>query len=200
MGVTSRIVFTSSPAAANARIADSRPDPGPLTRTSTIRIPWSLAMLAAFIAACCAAKGVPLREPRKPSEPELFHETTLPSWSEMVTMVLLNEACTCTTPWGTCLRSFFLNAFFLPFFSGVAAPVAAFAIILNPYRAAEPARGKFMPRAEDYVFAAAFFLLATVPLRGPLRVRALVWVRWPRTGRLRRWRLPRYDPISISRL
>ena len=29
-------------------------------------------MLAAFEAACCAAKGVPLREPRKPSEPELF--------------------------------------------------------------------------------------------------------------------------------
>src|SRR6185437_12228861 len=38
----------------------------------------------------------------------------------------------------------------------------------------------------DYVFAAAFFLFATVPLRGPLRVRALVWVRCPRTGRLRR--------------
>ena len=29
-------------------------------------------------------------------------------------------------------------------------------------------------------YAVAFFLLATVPLRGPLRVRALVWVRWPR--------------------
>ena len=28
-------------------------------------------------------------------------------------------------------------------------------------------------------------------LRGPLRVRALVEVRWPRTGRLRRWRMPR---------
>ena len=27
-------------------------------------------------------------------------------------------------------------------------------------------------------------------LRGPLRVRALVWVRWPRTGRPRRWRTP----------
>src|SRR5690348_10262501 len=52
----------------------------------------------------------------------------------------------------------------------------------------------------DYVFAAAFFLFATVPLRGPLRVRALVCVRCPRTGRLRRWRCPRYEPISISRL
>ena len=34
--------------------------------------------------------------------------------------------------------------------------------------------------AIDY-FLTAFFLLATVRF-GPLRVRALVWVRWPRTG------------------
>src|SRR3984885_6040982 len=82
-------------------------------------------MLAALAAACCAAKGVPLREPRKPSEPELFHDTVLPVGSEMVTMVLLKEACTCTSPWGMCLRSFFLKVFFLPFFSGAAAPPAA---------------------------------------------------------------------------
>src|SRR5690348_15685034 len=31
----------------------------------------------------------------------------------------------CTTPNETCLRSFFLNVFFLPFFSGAAAPPAA---------------------------------------------------------------------------
>src|SRR6185437_4916640 len=92
IGVTSRIIRTSIPAAARARIADSRPEPGPLTRTSTARRPWSRAWLAAFIAACCAANGVPFREPRKPSEPELFHDTTLPSLSVMVMMVLLNEA------------------------------------------------------------------------------------------------------------
>src|SRR6267143_290811 len=89
-------------------------------------------MLAAFDAACCAANGVPLRDPRKPSEPELFHASTFPLMSEMVTMVLLKEACTCTSPCGTCLRSFFLNVFFLPFFSGAAAapPAAvAFAIV-----------------------------------------------------------------------
>src|SRR6266404_8294973 len=45
-----------------------------------------------------------------------------------------------------------------------------------------------------------FFLLAIAPLRGPLRVRALVLVRWPRTGRPRRCRSPRKQPISISRL
>src|SRR5215471_13950243 len=41
-----------------------------------------------------------------------------------------------------------------------------------------------------YFLATAFFLPATVRL-GPRRVRALVRVRWPRTGRLRRWRMPR---------
>src|SRR4029077_3993923 len=51
-----------------------------------------------------------------------------------------------------------------------------------------------------YVLAAAFFLFATVPLRGPFLVRALVCVRCPRTGRLRRWRKPRYEPISMRRL
>src|SRR4249919_1103125 len=35
---------------------------------------------------------------------------------------------------------------------------------------------------------------------GPRRWRAFVLVRWPRTGRLRRWRRPRYDPISVRRL
>src|SRR5277367_1135442 len=38
-----------------------------------------------------------------------------------------------------------------------------------------------------------FFLPVIVPLRGPLRVRALVCDRCPRVGRLRRWRRPRYD-------
>ena len=64
-----------------------------------------------------------------------------------------------------CLRSFFLNFLVLPFLSPAAEPAAL---------------------AIAYVLPAAFFLFATVPLRGPLRVRALVWVRWPRTGRLRR--------------
>src|SRR5499425_1660468 len=88
-------------------------------------------MLAAFIAACWAAKGVPLRDPRKPSDPELFQESTLPAWSEMVTMVLLKDAWICTTPNETCLRSFFLNVFFLPFFSGAAAPAAAAGLAIS---------------------------------------------------------------------
>ena len=39
MGVTSLMLRTSNPAVASARMADSRPAPGPFTRTSTLRIP-----------------------------------------------------------------------------------------------------------------------------------------------------------------
>src|SRR5665213_902827 len=164
IGVTSRMLRTSIPAAASARIADSRPEPGPETRTSTARTPWSRAALAALTAACCAANGVPLREPRKPSEPEDFHDSVLPCWSVMVTMVLLNVAWIKTSPNGTFLRSRFLNFLFLPTF---AAPAVLFWVFAMAY-------------------LVTFFLPATVPLRGPLRVRALVWVRWPRTGSERR--------------
>ena len=47
-------------------------------------------------------------------------------------------------------------------------------------------------------FLPTFFLPATVRF-GPFRVRALVLVRWPRTGRPRRWRMPSYEPISTLR-
>jgi hypothetical protein len=43
-------------------------------------------------------------------------------------------------------------------------------------------------------------MIFTAALRGPFRVRALVRVRWPRTGSPRRWRLPRQVPRSIRRL
>src|SRR5262249_18818631 len=79
IGVVSLIPRTSRPAVARARIADSRPEPGPLTRTSTVRRPTSLALPAAVIDACCAANGVPFRDPRKPSDPALDQEITFPS-------------------------------------------------------------------------------------------------------------------------
>src|SRR6201992_3186887 len=116
IGVTSRIERTSIPAAARARMGLSRPEPGPAPRTSTDRRPWSRAAFAALIAACCAANGVPLREPRKPSEPELFQLMVLPCWSVMVTMVLLNDAWMNTRPYGTFFRSRFLNFLPLPDF------------------------------------------------------------------------------------
>src|ERR1019366_2008697 len=44
IGRVSLMDRTSIPAEASARTADSRPDPGPLTRTSTVRTPLSRAM------------------------------------------------------------------------------------------------------------------------------------------------------------
>src|ERR1039458_4714894 len=94
----------------------------------------------------------------------------------MVTMVLLNVAWICTMPEWTTRFSFFLKLFFLAPFAAALAPFAggdAFAAFAIGFL---------------YVLEADFFLLATVPRRGPLRVRALVWVRWPRTGSPRRCR------------
>src|SRR5690349_10955059 len=52
IGVTSLMDFTSIPAVERARTADSRPLPGPLTRTSTERRPDSFALFAAVKEAC----------------------------------------------------------------------------------------------------------------------------------------------------
>src|SRR2546423_6494840 len=129
------------------------------------------------MAACCAAKGVPLRDPRKPREPELFQESTRPSRSQMVTRVLLNDAWMCTTAWGTCLRSFFLNCFFLPFFSGAAGAPAAgggfvsvnHKYVLNPPRlastTAEAARAP--PNTHIHVLGRLSFFLTTLHLTPP---------------------------------
>ena len=54
-GVTSRIDVMVKPAACSARNADSRPEPGPATSTSRVRMPCSCAFLAASSAATCAA-------------------------------------------------------------------------------------------------------------------------------------------------
>src|SRR5436190_2427789 len=94
IGVLSLIARTSRPDVASARIADSRPDPGPLTLTSTTLSPTSFALEAAVMDACCAANGVPLRDPRNPREPALDQEIVLPSGSEMVMIVLLKVAWT----------------------------------------------------------------------------------------------------------
>ena len=67
-GVTSFIIVTSRPAACNALIAASLPDPGPFTNTSTDFSPYSLiAFFAASSAACWAANGVYFLDPLKPN-------------------------------------------------------------------------------------------------------------------------------------
>src|SRR5262245_33865668 len=77
-GVTSWMPWISSPAAWRDRIAVSRPEPGPLTKTSTLRTPCSCARRAACSAASCAANGVDFREPLKPTLPEDAHAIVFP--------------------------------------------------------------------------------------------------------------------------
>ena len=57
-----------------------------------------MARRAACSAAIWAAKGVDLREPLKPTLPADAHERTLPSWSVIVTIVLLKVLLMCATP------------------------------------------------------------------------------------------------------
>ena len=90
MGVTSRIAATRTPEACSARMAASRPEPGPFTKTSTSRMPCSVALWAAPSAASWAAYGVLLREPVKPAVPPLPQAITLPFGSVRVITVLLN--------------------------------------------------------------------------------------------------------------
>src|SRR5512135_1788789 len=77
IGVTSVIERTRNPLACNARIAASRPGPGPFTNTSTSITPISVAILAAFCPAKRAAYGVDLRLPLNPAWPALPHATVL---------------------------------------------------------------------------------------------------------------------------
>src|SRR6478735_5979905 len=81
---------TSRPAAVSERIAVSRPEPGPLTKTSTFLTPCSCAWRAADSAAMPAAYGVDLREPLKPTPPDDAQLMTAPDGSVIETIVLLN--------------------------------------------------------------------------------------------------------------
>src|SRR4029077_14054824 len=97
-GLPSVICPPSRAAACSERIAVSRPEPGPLTNTSTLRMPCSIARRAAASAAICAANDVDLREPLNPTWPEDAHAMTLPTGSEIETIVLLNVLLMCACP------------------------------------------------------------------------------------------------------
>src|SRR6185437_12226708 len=107
IGVTSEMLVIFRPQLLSARTADSRPGPGPPTRTSTFLTPCSWAATPAFSAATWAAKGVLLREPRKPQPPAVAQESVLPWRSVIVTIVLLKDAWTCAIASSTFLRAFF---------------------------------------------------------------------------------------------
>src|SRR5688572_7600909 len=73
-------------------MADSRPEPGPCTRTCTRRTPRPSASRAACSAATVAANGVDFLEPLKPALPDDPQLMALPCMSEIVIVVLLNVA------------------------------------------------------------------------------------------------------------
>src|SRR6201999_2182073 len=70
-------------------------------KTSTFFTPCSCALRAAFSAASCAANGVDLRDPLKPTWPDDAQAMTLPCGSVMVTIVLLNVLLMWAAPCGT---------------------------------------------------------------------------------------------------
>ena len=70
-GVTSLITVMSKPIACSARIAASRPLPGPFTHTSISFNPCAMPCRAASCATNCAAYAVLLREPLNPTRPAL---------------------------------------------------------------------------------------------------------------------------------
>ena len=160
--MTSWIEPTSRPADWSERIAVSRPEPGPLTNTSTLRMPCSCALRAAASAARPAANGVDLREPLKPTSPPDAQAITAPDGSVMETIVLLNVLLMCAWPWET---------FFFSLRRGLRTEVLRVLGGICFF-----SRGLRVVRRRAGYLRPAFFLPATVRL-GPLRVRALVLVR-----------------------
>src|SRR5450759_1686343 len=120
-GVQSWMLAISKPAAWSERIAVSRPEPGPLTKTETLRRPCSWAFFAHCSAAICAAKGVDLREPLKPTVPADCHAITLPEGSVIEMIVLLKVLLMCAAPTAMFLRSLRLTRVLAAFFFGAAA-------------------------------------------------------------------------------
>src|SRR5918999_6215484 len=120
IGVTSLMERICSPAAASAWMADSRPLPGPCTRTCTRRTPSDMASRAACSAATVAANGVDFLEPLKPALPDDPHATVPPRMSVIVIVVLLKVALMCATPSASTTRfvffpvAIYLVTFFLP--------------------------------------------------------------------------------------
>jgi len=155
-GVTSSIETIRNPACCSAEMADSRPEPGPLTLTSISRTPLRIAVFAHLWAACCAANGVLLREPLNPTQPAEPEQIVSPSKSVIVINVLLNVAF---------IHTIALTTFLFTF------RFAAFAIIKQILKIT-----KLSPQAAKLNYDRCSFtpfLPATVFL-GPFRVRALL--------------------------
>src|SRR5271168_1302403 len=121
-------------------------------------MPCSEALRTASSAAIWAANGVDLREPLNPMVPAEDQEIVLPWASVIVIIVLLNDAFTWATPEAMFLRSRRRTR------------VASLPII-DPF-AARASKPHLRCRA-----VVDYFFLPAIGFAGPLRVRALVWVR-----------------------
>src|ERR1700746_258821 len=114
----------------------------------------------------------------------------LPCASVMVMVVLLNDEFTCAMPEAMFLRSRRRTR-------------VASLPIYEPFQRSQHRRDASGYTSERTASSEqhhslrlvrcslAYFFLPAIALAGPLRVRALVWVRWPRTGRPRRCRRTR---------
>jgi len=109
---------------------------------------------------------VKLEKPAVPAEPQAI---AFPCESVIVTMVLLKVAWTCACPMAETRLTFLVDERRAPLAAGGIFPRYFLYFFFAPRRRPRPA---------------TVFLM-------PLRVRALVRDRCPRTGRLRRWRKPR---------
>src|SRR5699024_5595213 len=97
-GVTSLIAVISNPADWSARIAASRPAPGPFTVTSTVFRPCSIAVLEAVSEAIFAANGVKCFESMNQLATADEQGNALSNSSVNVTIVLFNVDRMLVTP------------------------------------------------------------------------------------------------------
>jgi len=180
----SSIDLICRPAAASAWIADSRPDPGPCTRTSKRLTPSPSASRPTFSAAMVAANGVDFFDPLKPAVPALAQTTALPALSVIVMIVLLKVAFIWAMPSASTTFFGFANFLFPRYGCGKTG-------LLFPLGPHQVIRMHCMRRMSKAIYFLGAFFFPVIALREPLWVRALVFVLWPRTGSPRRWRSPR---------
>ena len=162
IGVTSRMDTTRSPTEASAWMADSRPLPGPCTRTCTRRRPRFIASRPQFSAATVAANGVRLLGALEPGlAGGAPRERVAPHVGDRDQQVVERGR------------------------------DVGDALGLDDLLGALGARRLRWAGAGAVIYFFVTFFLPAMARRGPFLVRALVWVRCPRTGRPRRWRMPR---------
>src|SRR5260221_62443 len=145
-------------------MADSRPLPGPCTRTCTRFTPRFNASRAACSAATVAANGVDFLEPLNPALPDEPQVIAFPCRSQIVMSVLLNVAVMCATPSASTIFLLFLAPPAARAGAGLASGFAA--------GLASGVASGFASAMGLYFFSTGFFL-PPMARRGALFVRAL---------------------------